>query len=63
MPTLTCKNHPKLRWVCKEMAWDEPTQTYNGTRNLHYLGDKEDNYVPECKCPLSDLQKVPLNAH
>lgn len=34
--SLTCKNHPDLRWSCKEVAWG-PTG-YNRARNLHYYG-------------------------
>ena len=36
---LTCKNHPELRWSCKEIAFtDSPTGGYNGSRHLHFNG-------------------------
>ena len=63
--SLTCKNHPTLRWSCKEIAW---SGFYNGCRNIHFCGtykgklysDKSgsecDHFAsPECSCPSSDL--------
>lgn len=38
---LTCKNHPELRWSCKEVAWTEHadgTGGYNGCRNIFFNG-------------------------
>lgn len=38
---LTCKNHPNLRWSCKEIAWTvkaDGTGCYNGCRNIFYMG-------------------------
>lgn len=39
---LTCKNHPELRWGCKDIAWteahgDKPA-FYNGQRSIFFLG-------------------------
>ena len=33
---LTCKNHPNLRWSCKDIAWS--STGYNGSRHLSYCG-------------------------
>jgi hypothetical protein len=72
--SLTCKNHPKLRWGCKEIAW---SGFYNGCRNIRFKGvftgkfysdmsgtdcdwaDEDGNYQPECDCPASDLILAP----
>lgn len=34
---LTCKNHPKLRWSCKDIAWTEG-HGYNHSRHLCFNG-------------------------
>lgn len=34
---LTCKNHPELRWSCKDIAWSDG-YGYNGKRNLFFNG-------------------------
>lgn len=34
---VTCKNHPDLRWFCKEIAWTEG-RGYNHKRNLFFNG-------------------------
>jgi len=34
---LTCKNHPHLRWSCKEIAFDD-TYGYNGSRSIFFNG-------------------------
>lgn len=34
---LTCKNHPDLRWSCKEIAWTN-RYGYNGNRTLFFNG-------------------------
>lgn len=34
---LTCKNHPNLRWSCKEIAFT-PGYGYNGIRNIFFNG-------------------------
>lgn len=34
---LTCKNHPELRWSCKDVAWD-PGSGYNGVRHIFFKG-------------------------
>lgn len=35
--SLTCKNHPQLRWSCKRIAIS-PTGGYNGARNIFFCG-------------------------
>jgi len=35
---LTCKNHPNLRWSCKECAVN-PDGSYNGSRNIFFNGE------------------------
>jgi hypothetical protein len=35
---LTCKNHPKLRWSCKEVAFSDDGG-YNGSRNITFDGE------------------------
>ena len=54
---LTCKNHPNLRWLCKEIAYTEGLG-YNGSRNLFFEGDADGNYCRECDCKAADLIKV-----
>lgn len=34
---LTCKNHPNLRWSCKDIAWTEG-KGYNGSRSIFFNG-------------------------
>ena len=34
---LTCKNHPNIRWSCKEIAFDD-VGGYNSSRNIFFLG-------------------------
>ncbi|KKM96915.1 hypothetical protein LCGC14_1173250 [marine sediment metagenome] len=34
---LTCKNHPELRWSCKEIAWTEGVG-FNNNRSLFFKG-------------------------
>ena len=34
---LTCKNHPELRWSCKEIAFSDD-YGYNGSRNIFFNG-------------------------
>lgn len=34
---LTCKNHPELRWSCKDIAWTDGCG-YNSSRNLFFGG-------------------------
>lgn len=34
---LTCKNHPELRWSCKEIAFSDDLG-YNGMRNIFFDG-------------------------
>jgi len=69
--TLTCKDHPTLRWKCKEIAFTNGR--YNGTRNLFFQGEAgKENEVNqhwkvingdlvntlECDCHSSLLVKV-----
>jgi hypothetical protein len=35
---LTCKNHPNLRWSCKEIAFSDE-YGYNGTRHIFFNGE------------------------
>jgi hypothetical protein len=51
--TLTCKNHPCLRWTCKSIAYS-PGHGYNGMRHIFYNSD-----VPECDCKASELIPAP----
>ena len=71
---LTCKNHPNLRWSCKEIAWDGH---YNSCRNICFNGTPSgkgmysDNsgldckrvidgeLVEECSCAAKDLILAP----
>lgn len=71
---LTCKNHPHLRWSCKEIAWG--SCGYNGLRQLCFDGfttgrlfDDDSGFetrwvsmgvvAQECLCPASDLVLAP----
>jgi hypothetical protein len=75
---LTCKNHPALRWSCKDIAW---TGYYNGCRNLRFCGVPDgtgmhsdrsglsctqitDDFkiIEECSCPTGDLILAPEDA-
>lgn len=75
---LTCRNHPNLRWSCKDIAW---SGFYNGSRHIFFNGvpsgrgmysdgsgldtshlDADGRYVPECTCPASDLILAPEDA-
>jgi hypothetical protein len=63
--SLTCKNHPNLRWNCKEEAVN-PTGNngqgcYTGARRLFFSGDVvlDDPHADECACPASDLILAP----
>ena len=72
---LTCKNHPDLRWSCKDIAW---SGHYNGSRNIFFNGIPSDrgmfsdgsgldctmfrpdgSYVEECSCTSHDLILAP----
>ncbi len=35
---LTCKNHPELRWSCKDIAW---SGFYNGFRTIFFNGESD----------------------
>ena len=45
--SLTCKNHPDLRWSTKEVAWtpekDGQPDRYNGARNIFFMGASTGN--------------------
>lgn len=60
--SLTCVNHPDLRWSCKEIAWTDK-YGYNNQRNIFFFGHKDETVkrydVEECKCPASDLERAP----
>lgn len=72
---LTCKNHPNLRWSCKDVAW---SGCYTGCRDIFFDGipsergmypdgsgldtthfNKDGNIVQECNCSFSDLILAP----
>lgn len=65
---LTCKQHPKLRWCCKSVAFT-PGKGYNQQRRIFFLGEKQqdrrtlevENYycACECKCPSTDFVLAP----
>jgi len=51
--TLTCRNHPTLRWSCKEIAFTD-AHGYNGARHIVFLGRAKgglnsDQSGPECE--------------
>lgn len=59
--TLTCENHPNLRWGCKEDAVSEEGR-YWGGRTLFYHGDPDQPHygegyanVDECPCHVRKL--------
>lgn len=35
---LTCRNHPNLRWGCKEVAFSDE-HGYNGSRSIFFWGE------------------------
>lgn len=51
--TLTCINHPELRWSCKEIAVNSIGQ-YNGMRHIFFNGPG-----PECPCKADALRFAP----
>jgi len=71
--SITCKNHPHLRWSCKDIAWTEG-HGYNGSRGIFYFGTATGAMnsdgsgpeawwkEPECSCPTSDLILSPDDA-
>lgn len=66
--SLTCINHPDLRWSCKEIAIDSNGR-YNGCRNIFFDGSTAvphtnkalppEYFVRECTCPADDLRLSP----
>lgn len=70
--SLTCKNHPELRWSTKEIAVNSDG-SYNGDRNIFFNGRITDPVVfysdmsgvkceqdtPECSCDASMLTFAP----
>lgn len=71
---LMCKNHPDLRWSCKEIAFTDK-HGYNNSRNLFFIGkgpwkfyedfsgiepiDFHNKFAQECDCPPSFLIRAP----
>ena len=51
--SLTCKNHPELRWSCKSIAFT-PGKGYNGIRHIFFATGGD-----ECRCPSADLVLAP----
>ena len=73
--SLTCKDHPKLRWSTKEIAVSGGR--YNGARHVFFGGEVDPDNIefysdksgvktewkgPECSCPASSLQVAPEDA-
>ena len=59
--SLTCKNHPELRWSCKSIAWND-VGGYNHERNIFFFGTVNGGAsVKECTCPASDLVRTPAD--
>lgn len=63
--SLTCRNHPELRWSCKSVAFS-PGHGYNGQRHIFFSGVKDkatkshpDAPEVECSCPPTDLVLAP----
>lgn len=57
--TLTCKNHPELRWTCKSIAFS-PGYGYNGQRHIFFQGKKgQEVAAAECPCAPTDLILAP----
>jgi hypothetical protein len=65
--TLTCINHPDLRWQSKELAVDTIGR-YNGRRGLFFCGSKTvrhdpryppEYFIRECTCSAADLRFAP----
>lgn len=64
--TLTCKNHPNLRWSCKSIAYS-PGVGYNGQRHIFFMGSadapwdvvKDGKVIAECACPSTELVLAP----
>jgi hypothetical protein len=61
--SLTCKNHPDLRWNTKNIM-------YIGARSIFFFGRykegeiacetwEDGSYVRECECPFGDLVIAP----
>jgi hypothetical protein len=58
MRTLTCQNHNHLRWLTKEIAVNEDGR-WNGQRHVHFQGNANGQYEPECSCPGKELIALP----
>lgn len=56
--SLTCKNHPELRWSCKSIA-TSANGGYNGSRHIFFLGSADDKFAAECPCHPRDLILAP----
>lgn len=60
---LTCKQHPNLRWSCKEIAFTDEGG-YNGARSIFFNGEllangKCDENATECSCLAHYLIRAP----
>lgn len=51
--SLTCRNHPDLRWSTKNID-------FIGARSIFYYGSATGQFVPECSCHASDLIVNPV---
>ena len=78
MAILTCKNHPNLRWSCKDIAITDGG--YNGMRNIFFKGTPSgrgmysdgsgldctefvgDKLIRECSCSANLLELAPEDA-
>lgn len=68
---LTCKNHPNLRWSCKEEAFSGDGYGYNGARRIFFNGQtpgrrygdasgfKFNERACECSCDAKELIRAP----
>jgi hypothetical protein len=55
--SLTCINHPDLRWTCKAIAvspYGNTEGAYNGVRHIFF-----NSRAIECACPAKDLRIAP----
>jgi len=44
--SLTCRNHPTLRWSCKEVAFTD-AHGYNGARSIIFVGRSTGKFYPD----------------
>jgi hypothetical protein len=64
--SLTCVNHPELRWHCKSIAVNSDGVTaraYNGARRIFFSGSTNNEWphrhADECSCSPGDLRIAP----